>query len=150
MVRRRRPLRQPQPPPAINNLPAFRPDATTAATVSDLSVTSSLLGAQATTAPVIGAADKEDTYAGSVPELIHRFFGGKLRIGFRPVVVSLPIVWLAAVIWIFAQDNGAGRLGNWQGLRWLGVKAALIGGAALAALLATGLVNWLSARQDTP
>jgi hypothetical protein len=78
--------------------------------------------------------DAEDAQAVSTPAgLLHSVLVGGVRLT-RPVVgLALAIAWVLFAAWVFLQDNGAGKIQTWEGLRWFSVKVLAFGVLALPA-----------------
>jgi hypothetical protein len=72
------------------------------------------LALDSTSAPEIGQSERiQGEFAASPSALVDKYFLSQLRRG--AIVHMIP---LALILWIFVQDNGAGRLQNWAGIWW--------------------------------
>jgi len=75
----------------------------------------------ATVAPEIGAPEQtQGEFVESVPGLLDKYFFSQLRT--ERLILMIPLV---PTVWIFVQDNGAGRLENIQGVLWWLAKSGI-------------------------
>lgn len=101
-----------------------------------------------TNAPTIGVPEPAEGYATSTANLAHRYLAGKVPLQVGTVMQLLPLLWFCATIWFFVQDNGAGTLSGWSGLRWTLVKSGILFSVALFAGVVHALVRWMLGRRD--
>jgi hypothetical protein len=84
-----------------------------------------------TSAPRLGEPDEGDIkYASSYPALLDKYAFSKWPVS--------KILILAILGWIIIQDNGAGKLANWQGILWTLQKS----GVFLLLFLLVSLAYW--------
>jgi hypothetical protein len=76
----------------------------------------------------------------SAPGLVGKFLGEKVPIRRRPVALVMSLAWLIVISWVFVRDNELGKLGDYGGLAWLGIKAGIYTAVFLAAMLLIVLV----------
>lgn len=100
------------PTPETSSLLEGTSAPTLASTSSPETAMSSLiLKGDSTSAPRLGERDNEEVeYASSYPALLDKYAFSKWP--FSKIVV------LVILGWIVIQDNGAGKLTNWQGVLW--------------------------------
>lgn len=133
--------RQPRPTRSISNLPAVRQLPT-----GDQFSPSWI--SESTNAPLIGESERTEGYAATSAELAHRFVEGNVFIRPSSLAILLPILWFCAIGWVFVQDNNAGKLQDWQGIKWFCAKGGLVTVAALLAGAVIGIGTYISPRQS--
>jgi len=142
--------RKPKIPPlqgqAASNLPVRWVDSTSEPAPPDTPTTATWGSRQSTNAPQIGEPDTAEGYSASAPELAHRFLSGKLKLRLAPIGLLIPVGWLAVVAWMFQQDNAAGLLQTWSGMKWFLLKSLLLGVACLTAGAVLLCLRWLASR----
>lgn len=108
----------------VNSNATLGPDASL-----ENSTTGSWIPGDSTNAPEIGEEESREQYAKSHSELFDKYimsqFGRK----------SIPFLIVIAVIgYIFIQDNGAGRLSDWNDISWFILKSGVVLGVVLVIL----------------
>lgn len=99
------------------------------------------MGQSATDAPIPGRPDSGEPLASGSAALIDKFLQNRLRPEPRSLTLLLVLGWFLFISWLFVQDNKAGQLDDFAGIKWFGAKAGLytilaILSAALIALVA--------------
>ena len=88
---------------------------------------------EATQTPPLDAESKgSERYEGSQWALLEKYILRKLNV---PILVALVVS-----AWIFVQDNGAGKLGDWKSIFWTLKKCGVVIGICLVLIF----VQWLS------
>jgi hypothetical protein len=127
---------------AATNLPAPVNAVTVGLAASERPTSFSWADEQTTNAPRIGEPEPSEGYAGSTPELAHRFLAGKVPLRIGTIWLVITIAWFVAIAWLFQQDNAAGKIDGWPGIRWFLAKSLVVTGFALVA----GVVGAVVAR----
>jgi hypothetical protein len=109
---------------ASNSVPSSPSDETTAPGMALSANATSWLGDEATT-NAVSAADRAP-YAQSGAELVDRVLQRGISIPRRTSSLVLILAWIVFIGWSFSQDNGAGKLDTFDGIRWFFGKACAI------------------------
>jgi len=109
------------PEEEISSSPPLRPNATlTPDTSLEIPTSGQLLSKDSTNAPQIGEELEEHiSYVESYPALIDKYVLSKYA------KYLIPVAFIFVISYIFIQDNGAGKLTNWQGIWWT-IKKSII------------------------
>lgn len=99
---------------------------------------------EATNAPLVGEEATEGPYASGYPELVEKLLGEKIPLRGRTVFLVLVLGWFGFISWLFIQDNQAGALKDWAGLKWFGAKAGLYTGVVTVVAVIVRIILWLS------
>jgi len=95
-----------------------------------------------TAAPPLAPARSEgwvDSAAGLADKVLH----GQRPINLPFLASGVVLAWLAGAIWLYIQDNSAGRLVDWPAIGWFLKKvAALTALVAVAAAALFGIVKY--------
>jgi len=127
------------PEEEISNSPPFNPNATLTSDVSLESPTSGqLLSKDSTNAPQIGEELEEQIpYVESYAALIDKYVLSKYT------TYLIPVAFIFVISYIFIQDNGAGKLTNWQGILWFIQKSGILLFISLASFLFISFCKFL-------
>jgi hypothetical protein len=52
----------------------------------------------------------------------------------------IAVGWFAAIAWLFQQDNAAGSLQDWAGIRWFFAKSLVLTGAGMVAAVVAAVI----------
>lgn len=119
------------PEEEISSSPPLHPNATLTSDIFLESPTSGqLLSKDSTNAPQIGEELEEQIpYAESYAALIDKYVLSKYA------KYLLSVAFIFVISYIFIQDNGAGKLTNWQGILWFIQKSGILLFISLASFL---------------
>jgi hypothetical protein len=82
------------------------------------------------------SAPSQDTYAESLAGLVDKHLLSRIStVGYGSIVV---LIWFVVIAWLFASDQYEGRLNDWVGLGFLGIKVVAF---SLVGLVAAGLLR---------
>jgi hypothetical protein len=86
------------------------------------------LSRDSTNAPKIGEeSEEQERYAGSQAALIDKYILSRHSV---PFVLAIIVIG-----YIFIQDNGAGKLTNWEGIWWAVQKSGILAGIICVLLI---------------
>jgi uncharacterized membrane protein len=86
--------------------------------------------------PLDAESKSSEKYEGSQWALLEKYILRKLNV---PILVALVVS-----AWIFVQDNGAGKLGDWKSIFWTLKKCGVVIGICLVLII----VQWLSKKMS--
>ena len=111
------------PEEEISNSPSLHPNATLTSDASlESSTSGQLLSKDSTNAPEIGEESGEQIqYAESYSALIDKY----LLSNYAKYLIPFAFIFFV-ISYIFIQDNGAGKLTNWQGIWWTIQKSGIL------------------------
>lgn len=113
----------------------IHPNATLNPTASlENPTTGTLISRDSTSAPIIDEEESREPYARSHSELLDKYI--MHTFGRRYILFLLVIIVIG---YIFTQDNNAGRLSNWNDIKWFLLKS----GVFLAIVLVILGSQWL-------
>ena len=98
----------------------------------------------------MGEEETEEPYASGYPELVEKLLHEKIPLRGRTVFLLLVLGWFVFISWLFVQDNQAGVLKDWAGLRWFAAKAVLYTGMVAVVALILGIVMRLTKSPRVP
>lgn len=91
-----------------------------------------------TSAPEIGEKEIQEPYAKSHSELIDKYVMSRFD---RKSIFFL--IAILVIGYIFTQDNGAGKLSNWNDIRWFLLKSGIFLVLVLVLVLLISSIQWI-------
>jgi len=145
MVKRKGEKKRKVPPKTVllperetSSSPPLHPNATLTPDASlEPQTTETWLSRDSTNAPRIGEESEErEEYAGSQAALIDKYILSRHS---APFVLAIMVIG-----YIFIQDNGAGKLTNWEGIWWAVQKSGILAGIIFLLLFCQFLYRRIS------
>ncbi len=98
---------------------------------------------EGTIAPPLDRSGRAEGFVNTSAALADKLLHSARPINVPLLLAGVVVLWLVGVLWLYLQDNGANRLGDWPAIRWFLKKAAVLTGVGAVAVLAIlGIVKF--------